>query len=835
MMQYAKYTKKILQFLTRILKNTPHNILHYHSIPKKKEKKKHGECDTQRHIQMIRKMHLQQINLSLKNSLTQGPVRGIAPLSHHKLTKETLLYSPTEIRQKNRIPLQEILLFDSLEKVRKETTLSFFIYPQEFSPMTPLSFPVCFKQICVLTILLTCSLIFRPCAGSASDSFPDKKIMLVHSYEPGQVCGQPQADGILSGLAKAGFIEGKNLQVEQFFMDTKRNYTTAEQIEARGALALKKIQEFNPDLVITIDDNAAKTVMLPLAGTETPVVFCGINNQPENYNQQKQFMESRKRPGANVTGVYEKLHITKALDVMHAITGLQKAAVIVDGSPSGDAVKIQIEKEMASSKSSVELVYYQVASFEEFKHAIRAINKDPDTGAVYPVAVTLQTRYNQPVTAQEIFSWLLTNSKKPEMAANYFFSRLGMFGGVAVDFLAMGEQAGQKAAAILQGLPGGDIPIDDARDQSLVFNLERARQLGINIPIDILSAADILYEKILLQPSEKPIKLLIVQSYEQGVGCGATIEKGFIEGLAQAGFRDGERLDLYHYHMNTQHKHITETAIKNQAQLALAEINELDPQLVVLMDDNAFEYVLPPLVGGKYPVLFGGTNVPLEWYNQTIQFMDSREKPGKNVTGITEEHELLQNLRLIKSLVPDAETAVIIYSASTAFIRRMGEANEAYIAAHREQLPIRFIEPVYVTGFSEYQTVIDTYSNAPEVDLIYTFAPVSLVKEDESISSVQETVGWMARNQKKPGFTWMTDWVGLGYLASAGIDLTATGKQLAEKARQVIKGTDPGTLPIDNPSKYSIALNLDRARQLGLTIPVDILEAAESVYPATGE
>ncbi len=65
----------------------------------------------------------------------------------------------------------------------------------------------------------------------------------------------------------------------------------------------------------------------------------------------------------------------------------------------------------------------------------------------------------------------------------------------------------------------------------------------------------------------------------------------------------------------------------------------------------------------------------------------------------------------------------------------------------------------------------------------------------------------------------MTNWVKLGYPASAGIDPRATGRQLAEMAVKTINGTSPGVLPINNPSKDSIALNLGRARFLGLTIP----------------
>lgn len=627
-----------------------------------------------------------------------------------------------------------------------------------------------------------------------------------------------------------GFKAGDTLKVEQIFMDTLRIYTSTEQIEERGRMALEQITAFHPDLVITIDDNAARTVMLPLAGTAIPVVFSGMNRQPEYYDQTRNYMENREKPGGNVTGVYEKLHIAKALEVIHTITGRHKVAVILDLSPTGEAVRVQIEKEMAQVSSPVALEFHQTGNFDKFKQIILAVNNDPDIGAIYPVLTTMKSVDDKNIATRELLTWLLTNSKKPEMAINHSVSQMGFFGGAAVDFKSMGEQVGHKAAAILSGTRAGDIPIDDAGGQSLIFNLERARQLGITIPMDILSAADTLYETIALKPDYKPITLLIVQSYEKGAGCGATIETGLLEGLAQTGFHDAGRLNLHHFYMDTQLTHVTEEAIRRQAKLALAEIERIKPQVIVLIDDNAFEHILPPLIGGDIPVFFAGTNVPLEWYNDAHHFMDSRQHPGKNVTGVTEEHSILQSLHLIKSLIPAVKTAVTIYSDSTPFLRQMAKVNETYIREHQDSLPIRFSPSEKVTKLSDYQALIKKYDDDPSVDLIYTFAPISLIKDDGAISPVKETIRWTAQNQKKPDLTWMTDWVEAGYLASAGIDLKDTGLKLADKIVRVLAEANPGDLPIENPGKYSIALNLDRARRLGLDIPVDLLEAADAVY-----
>ena len=80
------------------------------------------------------------------------------------------------------------------------------------------------------------------------------------------------------------------------------------------------------------------------------------------------------------------------------------------------------------------------------------------------------------------------------MALNYFFSKLGLFGGAAVDFKSMGFLTGKKAGQILNGTSAGMLPIENAPDYAIVFNVTRAKQLGIEIPAPLLTAADHIYK-----------------------------------------------------------------------------------------------------------------------------------------------------------------------------------------------------------------------------------------------------------------------------------------------------------------------------------------------------
>ncbi len=339
----------------------------------------------------------------------------------------------------------------------------------------------------VLFLLLVC--------GDVSRGAGPPRLVLVHSYEAGQICGQPQDDGLVAALAENGFLDGETIEIHRFYMDTYRRYNTAEEIRRRGDEALALVERLQPAVVVTLDDNAAATVMLSLAGGTIPVVFSGINEQPERYNTRAHFMDSRRHPGGNVTGVYEKLHLLRSLRVLHDILpSATKVVGIFDESPTGRAVAEQVRLEMLEEPDGpVALEIRTVQDFNQYQACLAAINEDPEVAAVYPVVALLRDEHNTVWSSPELIRFTIHQLRKPELAVNSNFSRLGYWGGATVDFFAMGRQAGRQVAAILQGVKAGDLPIEDGRKNALVFNLARSRQLGIEIPGDILGAAENLY------------------------------------------------------------------------------------------------------------------------------------------------------------------------------------------------------------------------------------------------------------------------------------------------------------------------------------------------------
>jgi ABC-type uncharacterized transport system substrate-binding protein len=324
-----------------------------------------------------------------------------------------------------------------------------------------------------------------------------KRVFITASYEKNHICGGPQEEGVIKGLNKTGWFEGMNLEVKRYYMDTKKTNTTPEAMKKQAEIVLGQISEFKPEVLVVLDDNAFREVALPLADSkDIAVVFSGMNGQPEKYNAKKHFMDNRENPGGNITGVYEKLYLVRSMKVMQsAIPGIKgkKIVGITDYTPTGNAITKQFELELKGSPVNADWELKRVKNWQEYKRLINQINKDNGVGAIYPVALSLKASDDNTYTAPEIFKWTMQNSLKPEMALNYFFSKIGLVGGAAVDFKAMGFLTGKKAGQILNGKKAGDLPIEDAPDYAIVFNVKRSKDLGINIEPALLTAADHLF------------------------------------------------------------------------------------------------------------------------------------------------------------------------------------------------------------------------------------------------------------------------------------------------------------------------------------------------------
>ncbi|WP_031481837.1 ABC transporter substrate-binding protein [Maridesulfovibrio frigidus] len=332
------------------------------------------------------------------------------------------------------------------------------------------------------------------CSFALAEAVGPKKIFIVSSYAQDNICGLPQYQGVIEAIAGAGFRIDTDVKIYSYAMETKKVNNTPALIDAQAEIVLAKIEKINPDVVVVLDDNAFRAVALKLVDSKIAVVFSGLNGQPEDYNEIVTWIDSRSKPGHNITGIYEKLHIVQAFKVQKKILpDLERALIVSDESPTGKAVLKEVNLELSEESVDVFFDVKIATSWEDYKDIILKSCSSPDIGTIYTAATLLKDKHGQVHSTSEIIKWTVGNCLKPGIPINYSFSRLGMFGGAGVDFISMGRQAGVMVGRILNGDKPGDIAIENAKRYGLVFNLKRAEELGITIPNDVLMASDAIY------------------------------------------------------------------------------------------------------------------------------------------------------------------------------------------------------------------------------------------------------------------------------------------------------------------------------------------------------
>ncbi len=319
------------------------------------------------------------------------------------------------------------------------------------------------------------------------------RIFMVQSYSNKDLCGVPQLEGALDTLKEAG-INDNNSQIKIFFMETKLKNTTKPLMDKVADEAYREIEQFKPDIVFLFDDPAFSELAPKLTNKHVKVIFSGLNVKPEAYNKTLKFMDKNRHPLANITGVYEKLYIEASIKFIEHIEGKKgKIAVLSSEDKIGRIVTRQILSELRGTPYEDSIKIFWVNTLNDIRNDIvNGINANNNIVA-YVVNTHSVLAQNGRMDIFHLIPFETKWAKKPDIAINKAFCKRGLFGGVVLDFYAMGAQAARMALKVINGIPISQIPISDAQKRERVINLERAKQLHIKIPLEVLDTIDEVY------------------------------------------------------------------------------------------------------------------------------------------------------------------------------------------------------------------------------------------------------------------------------------------------------------------------------------------------------
>jgi putative ABC transport system substrate-binding protein len=196
--------------------------------------------------------------------------------------------------------------------------------------------------------------------------------------------------------------------------------------------------------------------------------------------------------------------------------------------------------------------------------------------------------------------------------------------------------------------------------------------------------------------------------------------------------------------------------------------------------------------------------------------IESLARPGGNVTGVTTLSTELggKRLELLKEAVPKlARVAVLYEPANPASVREVKELLP--VAARALGLTIQPWEVRSADGFEKVFAAL----NKQRPDGLY-------VSSGPLVRAHQKRIVGLTLKSRLPSLYYDQEFVDTGGLMSYGADLADIYRRVAYYVDKILKGAKPADLPVEQPTKFEFVINLKTAKQIGLTIPPDVLARA---------
>ena len=277
----------------------------------------------------------------------------------------------------------------------------------------------------------------------------------------------------------------------------------------------------------------------------------------------------------------------------------------------------------------------------------------------------------------------------------------------------------------------------------------------------------------------------------------------FVDAFQKLGWIDGQNIRI-------DHRWSADDA--ELANFYAAELVALNPD--VILASTTSNLIALQRVNHAIPMVFTSVSDPVEQ-----GFVQSLARPGGNITGFTAFEFSIgaRWLDLLNQLVPGLTRVFVMFNPETSlqstFFMRSIEAAAPAFGMQAMAAPVH--EP------ADIQPVIESLARASNGGLI--------VPPDTFTRLRRDLIAGLTIRYRVPAITQSEDWVRSGALMSYGLDGLAPFRGAASYVDRILKGEKPADLPVQNPTKYKLGINLRTAKALGLTVPNTLLATADEV------
>ena len=195
----------------------------------------------------------------------------------------------------------------------------------------------------------------------------------------------------------------------------------------------------------------------------------------------------------------------------------------------------------------------------------------------------------------------------------------------------------------------------------------------------------------------------------------------------------------------------------------------------------------------------------------------SLAQPGGNVTGLTAQQSDLagKRLELLREVLPRLRRLAII--GNVGFPQAMLEIGEVQAVARTLGIEVALLE---IRRAGDISPAFETLKS--QADALY-------VVGDALVHTNRTRIITFSLSARLPTIAGLGDFVEAGALMSYGPNISNQFRRAAELVDKILRGTKPGDIPVEQPTKFDLVINLTTAKALGVTIPPNVLAIADEV------
>jgi ABC-type uncharacterized transport system substrate-binding protein len=278
-----------------------------------------------------------------------------------------------------------------------------------------------------------------------------------------------------------------------------------------------------------------------------------------------------------------------------------------------------------------------------------------------------------------------------------------------------------------------------------------------------------------------------------------TYIEGFRQGLRELGYIEGQNITIEY------------GLARSVAELPLVAADLVSRKVDVLVASGT-PSVLPARNATRtIPVIFVAAIDPV-----ATGVITSLGRPGGNVTGMTAVHADVTGKRLafLKELLPKlSRVALLVRATSPATAQYVKEAE---LAARTLGVQLQVLAVGDSSGFEG-------------AFIAAQGASALLVVDDAVITAHRTQIAELALKHRLPTMYGLSEMVAAGGLIAYGPDYQDMYRRATMLVHKVLRGVKPGDLPVEQPTKFELVINLKTTKALGLTIPRSLLQRADQV------